>query len=276
MEVVTQGTLISGIRSTKYPTISTYSIIISAACDLAQQKIDKVFYLTAIPLKEWLYSERGFQTATSNIASNTKSKLCTVLSNYGLSWEAIQNFSSDDFNKVINETISKESDKKQAKDSFEKYQQIVAKNLSRQEKGEVYLSNSKAVVSILETIFNGNHSHFVFIPETAISAPIQEKSGLIVDLLEVDYLSSELVKKIANADIDCKVLPSPDLEKYDKQFFLKEGIGFAYPAGEIVSPWREYVLQHFSNCFIRIGVDNPRKADIESMIKNLFQKENQA
>ena len=51
MKKVTQGTLIYGMRSSKYPGVMTYGIIISAACDLAQDKIDKVFYLTAIGIQ---------------------------------------------------------------------------------------------------------------------------------------------------------------------------------------------------------------------------------
>ena len=44
MKDITQGTIISGLRSSKYK-IETYGIIISARCDIANDKINKIYYL---------------------------------------------------------------------------------------------------------------------------------------------------------------------------------------------------------------------------------------
>lgn len=51
---VTQGTILCSIRSDKYPTTRCYGIIISAMCDIAQGKVDKIYLLTAIDAKEWI------------------------------------------------------------------------------------------------------------------------------------------------------------------------------------------------------------------------------
>ena len=43
----TQGTIIEYIRSTKYPEIKCQGIVISARCDLAQEKINQFHCLSA-------------------------------------------------------------------------------------------------------------------------------------------------------------------------------------------------------------------------------------
>ena len=45
--------------------------------------------------------------------------------------------------------------------------------------------------------------------------------------------------------------------------------GYAMPEFDIVSPWIEYIMQRFSNAFIRIGVDGPQKEDVQSMVSRV-------
>ena len=273
MKKVTQGTLIYGMRSSKYPGVMTYGIIISAACDLAQDKIDKVYYLTAIPIKEWLCSDKGFQLVTATPASNYRDNLLKNLEKYKLSWDVVQTLSPYEFELVAAQCISKKGDRDAALVQFEKYYRIAKGNLTFEEKAEVYLSESKAAAGFLGDILSGSNTHYIFIPNQALSEPISEDQGLIVDLLELDYFPTELVKKIADSKIDCKTMSDSEIAVYDERFFLREDPGFAYPIDGITSPWREYVLQHFSNCFVRIGVDNPGKKEAKGIVDILFQKE---
>lgn len=275
MKDVTQGTLIYGMRSIKYPGVMTYGIIISAACDLAQDKIDKVFYLSAIPIKEWLCSDKGFELVTAAPALNYKNNLIKNLEKYELSWEVVQTLSPQEFELVATQYITKKGDRDSALTQFDKYYRIAKGNLTLEEKAEVYLSESKAAASFLGDILNGSNTHFIFIPNSAISEPMSEKQGLIVDLLELDYLPMELIKRIAAGEIDCQIMSEAETSVYDENFFLTEDPGFAYPMHGITSPWREYVLQHFSNCFIRIGVDNPGKNEAKGIVEALFRKEEQ-
>lgn len=275
MKDVTQGTLIYGMRSTKYPGVMTYGIIISAACDLAQDKIDKVFYLTAIPIKEWLCSDKGFQLVTAAPALNYKNNLLRSLEKYELSWDVVQTLSPHEFELVATKCISKKGDRDSALAQFEKYYRIAKGNLTFEEKAEVYLSESKAAASFLGDILSGSNTHYIFIPNQAISESLPEGQGLVVDLLELDYLPMELIKRIADGEIDCQIMSDTETAVYDETFFLKEDPGFAYPMHGITSPWREYVLQHFSNCFIRIGVDNPGKNEAKGIVEALFREEDQ-
>lgn len=64
---IEQGTIIYGSRSKKYPENKCYSIIISARCDVSNNKIDKVYYITAVDVDEWFYTKRGFEVVYENM-----------------------------------------------------------------------------------------------------------------------------------------------------------------------------------------------------------------
>lgn len=51
---VTQGSIISNIRSQKYLKVSCFGIVISARCDIVQNKVDCVHVVSAVPLSIWL------------------------------------------------------------------------------------------------------------------------------------------------------------------------------------------------------------------------------
>lgn len=274
MKDVTQGTLIYGMRSTKYPGVVTYGVLISAACDLEQEKIDKVFYLTAIPLDHWLYSNKGYQVVTAGLVKSCKKSLADCVEKHELSWDVVQTLSQEEFEIIVADNIKSKSERTSAISKFCKYKGVAKETPTLEEKLDVYRDDKKAISGVLEDIFNGANTHFVFVPKKALSDSTFVGQGLIVDLLELDYLSIELVKRIARGEIDVKVLDECEKTSFDERFFIKEYEGYAYPEGDIIPPWREYVLQHFSNCFIRIGVDNPGKSEVRGMVDTLVQKEN--
>ena len=56
---ITQGSIITGVRSAQYQGESCCAVVITARCDLANCKIDKVYYLIALPIDDWFFSETG-------------------------------------------------------------------------------------------------------------------------------------------------------------------------------------------------------------------------
>ena len=70
MSSITQGTVISGVQSEKYKGINCCAIVINARCDLAQEKTNKIYYLIAMPLEEWMFSSIGIPMYCSNGLKN--------------------------------------------------------------------------------------------------------------------------------------------------------------------------------------------------------------
>lgn len=273
MKEVTQGTLIYGLRAVKYPGLTTYGIIITAACDLAQDKVDKVFYLTAIPLKDWLYSDVGFRSVTTACVNGYKQNILSFVEEHDLEWDTALTYSKEDVDRVCTEYKIKTKQKNSFYKQLQEYRKLTKGNLTPDEKSAFYSEKPSVVGDHLGTLFSGANSHYVFVPAKALAESIPVGQGLIVDLLELDYFPIDWVAKIAAGQIDCRVLSEEDMSFYDNRFVLSENDGFSYPSGSINHPWREYVLQHFSNCFIRIGVNNPEKSEINGIVDTLLEKE---
>ena len=74
MNHLTQGSVVYGMRSEKYPEVASYAIIISARCDIANDKIEKLYYLSAVNVRDWFCTEYGFKTAYGDTIKNKKAK----------------------------------------------------------------------------------------------------------------------------------------------------------------------------------------------------------
>lgn len=97
MYSLTQGTIITGVRSDKYSNIRCNGVVISARCDLANCKISKIYYLIAVPSDDWLLSDEGFNIVLSQRQNDLEDKLQTKLGGSGLDWSTLKSFSVEEF-----------------------------------------------------------------------------------------------------------------------------------------------------------------------------------
>lgn len=271
---LTQGTIISGIRSKKYPGIVCNGIVVSARCDLANCKIHNVYYLIAIPVGEWILSDDGFLTVISGRIHEIENKLETRLQEQLLDWETMKNFTSEEFAKVIHEQCAnvKEKDRNDWIATFDTYTKYTTVGLPTDVKKGIISQEQKRINSYLLSIANGQTTHYAYIPEDAYLANKCVDNGLIVDLQELDRVDAQTIDVICAYEMDSEshFLTDAQIEAYNNQFFLHDGPGYAVPDHDIKSPWIEYLMQRFSNSFIRIGVDGPQKTDIEIMTNRIF------
>ena len=57
-----------------------------------------------------------------------------------------------------------------------------------------------------------------------------------------------------------------------RSFWLESESDFVGVEGTIQSPWREHLMQRFSNVFIRIGLDNPSESDFKDLIESCYRE----
>lgn len=269
---MTQGTVINSIRSKKYADCTCFGIMISARCDIANNKVQKFFYLEAVELKSWIFSEVGYNFLMTEKTKAIENKIQELCIKNELDWESLKNFSFDEFENVINTEIEIKNAKNQAIDSFKQYMHYSNDSLSIIDKRNILSKEKKSIINFLLNISNGKDTHFIYIPASAMQNQIED--GLVVDLQEIDYLDANTVKDLCNCLIDEKN-PELDNEKknyYDKRFVLSEGTGYSMEFCEIESPWIEYLLQHFSNMFVRIGVDNLNKSEITEIVEKILKE----
>lgn len=272
MYSLTQGTIITGIRSDKYPNIRCNGVVISARCDLANCKISKIYYLIAVPSDEWLLSDEGFNIVLTQKQNELEDKLQTKFSGSGLDWSTLKTFSIEEFATVIRDReVGLKCNTDKILNDFQTFKNYTSKSLETKEKRTILQNESKSVTSSFLKIANGQMMHYIYVPENAYIKNADINRGLIIDLQELEYISVKDAERLANCEIDIqnKDLSEIDKQRYNNCFFLMDWPGYAMPEFDIVSPWIEYIMQRFSNAFIRIGVDGPQKEDVQSMVSRV-------
>lgn len=276
MYSLTQGTIITGVRSDKYSNIRCNGVVISARCDLANCKISKIYYLIAVPSDDWLLSDEGFNIVLSQRQNDLEDKLQTKLGGSGLDWSTLKSFSVEEFSTVIHDQevgLKKDTDK--VLEVFRTFKNYTSKYLELGDKKAILQNESKSVASSLLKIANGQMMHYIYVPENAYIKDGSIDRGLIIDLQELEYISIRDAERLVNCEIDIqsKDLSEVDKQRYNNCFFLMDWPGYAMAEYDIASPWTEYIMQRFSNAFIRIGVDGPQKEDVQSMVSRVSKQE---
>ena len=276
MYSLTQGTIITGVRSDKYSNIRCNGVVISARCDLANCKISKIYYLIAVPSDDWLLSDEGFNIVLSQRQNDLEDKLQTKLGGSGLDWSTLKSFSVEEFSTVIHDQevgLKKDTDK--VLEVFRTFKNYTSKYLELGDKKAILQNESKSVASSLLKIANGQMMHYIYVPENAYIKDGSIDRGLIIDLQELEYISIRDAERLVNCEIDIqsKDLSEVDKQRYNNCFFLMDWPGYAMAEYDIASPWTEYIMQRFSNAFIRIVVDGPQKEDVQSMVSRVSKQD---
>lgn len=276
MYSLTQGTIITGVRSDKYSNIRCNGVVISARCDLANCKISKIYYLIAVPSDDWLLSDEGFNIVLSQRQNDLEDKLQTKQGGSGLDWSTLKSFSVEEFSTVIHDQevgLKKDTDK--VLEVFRTFKNYTSKYLELGDKKAILQNESKSVASSLLKIANGQMMHYIYVPENAYIKDGSIDRGLIIDLQELEYISIRDAERLVNCEIDIqsKDLSEVDKQRYNNCFFLMDWPGYAMAEYDIASPWTEYIMQRFSNAFIRIGVDGPQKEDVQSMVSRVSKQD---
>ncbi len=271
---ITQGSIISGIRNHRYPNCRCFGIVISARCDLANDKIYKIFYLTAVDVNEWFLTQVGYDLVLKKRVSGLINSLRSALEPLGFVWDIVSRFSKEEFETVLadKEYSIKASTQKTLASSFDNYLRCTLPTLTEEERRMLLKEEEKQMKSVFYEINSGSNSHFTYIPKKAYEQ--NSTGGLIVDHQELDYFTVEQAKYICYGEMDIKSNKLSEQQKsfFDKQFFLTEEPGFSVVYDTIDSPWIEYLMQRFSNTFIRIGVDNVSRNEIDQMVVSITQK----
>lgn len=276
MYSLTQGTIITGVRSDKYPNIRCNGVVISARCDLANCKISKIYYLVAVPSDDWLLSVEGFNIVLSQRQNELEDKLQAKLGGSGLDWSTLKSFSVEDFSTVIHDQeVGLKKDTEKVLEIFLTFKNYTNKYLEPGDKKAILQNENKSVASSLLKIVNGQMMHYIYVPENAYIKDGSIDKGLIIDLQELEYISIRDAERLANCEIDIqsKDLSDADKQRYNNYFFLMDWPGYAMAECDIASPWTEYIMQRFSNAFIRIGVDGPQKEDVQSMVSRVSKQD---
>ncbi len=255
-----QGDIIFGVRSEKYPEFSCYGVVVSASCDIANSKVGKIYYLTALPFEQWILTERGFKRVFGSIVKNKESSIAAKIKGMECSWKILQRFSYEEIKTVIESQECKEKKRNEIMKSVSELFDIKEKETTVEGRKDLLHDEKfcQEAITFLREAEKGSYEHLYFLPKSEIDNCDNEMSDLVIDLQEIDYLSLTDYKDIHTSGIDYLLLSECEGNKrflWQKKFWLKCDMDYVYANGQVRSPRREHLIQRFAHVFNRIGIN---------------------
>lgn len=300
---IDQGTVIYGIRSSKYPTVPCYGVIITARCDIAQKKVPKYYFLIAVDASDWFRTEHGYGLVYRTTIHDLRSSINSMANEIDLNGDVLISLNSSDLKTVLlNKHLECSGDKKnlskidRLSNKILEYRIFNDVTMTDEQRGQAIKKKPKQAEDELSKIDKGDKNHYYYLPQHAYLKNSVYNKGLIVDLLEIGKLSLQDAEMIRTPGIDYQILPqlpTPEdmievintgvRQEIDRMFnsinenrrlsakyWLNNDSDFVVVEGVIQSPWCEHLMQRFSNAFIRIGIDNPTKKDYSEVIARCY------
>ncbi|RVJ77340.1 hypothetical protein [Sinorhizobium medicae] len=250
-----QGVIFSCARAERYGGCAIYGVVITARCDLAQDKFPVLNYIPVVKLDDWLLRD-GFEILHSRAAGDVESRLHSALDNAAIA-KSILN--SQPPRQILEAIFRAQNADKKIRNAEPKFAEIVERYElinSLSESGhdpicDLFEMNAALAKALLKELALNRLTGYYFLPAVTDDG---EKSGYVALMREVSRLPRELAMRIANgldADDGC-LATNPSWATY----VSFEHEPFAMPIGEIPSPAIEHFLQTFSALFGRIGLDD--------------------
>ena len=311
---ITQGSVITNIRSLKYPNFPCFGIVINARCDFAQDKIQNFYLLSALPIKQWINEVLVDEILENDVVTRRK-KLLEFAEQSQVDIESFLEMNDEDFREKLKriESLERKGIDKLVNlfKNWKNAEALLEKPPAEKKSG----ISSDRLINKLTPLFNGNVTNRCFIPKTsysgnsinAIASHIQEAvnissenlmlpaevvetlrslslqlhritpeksedseltEGMVVDLFDILALSMELKAPIEAGEYTRNTMP----EKYRHLFCFDSDEQQVQVESIVSSPYVEYIMQHFSNAFVRIGVDNASESQIQQFCEEIVNE----
>lgn len=257
---ITQGTVFSCARASRYAGCEVHGLTITARCDVAQQKYPVLNYLPLVKLKDWLRRD-GLDILVEQEKSEQDGNLKAMLRQAGLSDALATAIALEEIEKT--HFPADQGNKAQRKLS-EKFAGYVAevrefKNIESDGDSEalfLWFSNNrtKRIEEIVRRLSrHGVLGHYLL---ERIATEDSHDTGYVCLLREVVTLPRNVAERIGKG-VDKATYEGLCGESMAGQGLMIGADDLAMPVVEIGSPTIEHILQSFSNLFGRIGVADP-------------------
>lgn len=273
MDGLDQGTILLGLRSNKYPEIPCYGIVITASCDISNDKVAKLYFLIGVDAKRWFCTEYAYRQVLKTKIKNLFDPVEKMCRQFGLDARVIQGFTLEEVRTVIADSITQKSDRDKFEKLYQSYAAYCRLGMDDEARRLVVQKETKLVQTFLKEIEKGKMFHLFYLPKSAyLPNSSQTDDGLIVDLQEIGSISMRDAKQIVGPGIDNLLLVGESeavRSQLRAQFWLEREDDFVWIEGKVASPWREHLMQRFALDFARIGLDGATEQDYEKLAKSI-------
>jgi len=255
---MTQGTIFTCAVAGDYVACPVHGLILTARCDIAQDKVRVHNYLPVVSLDDWLHRD-GRIVLAQRVRSDAAGTMRDVLQKSGFT-PAILDVEHP--RKVLATLFTDSSDKnlrqrfERACARFELAEQCVSsapgERLCLALGQEVPKLREALLSELAQNVLNG----FYFLRSID---PNDAEFGHVILIREIQSIPRQLAHAVASGlehDLYRNMCQS-DSHMQDKLVMAPGDI--AYPVGRVTSPHLEHILQTFAFLFSRIGLPDPDK-----------------
>lgn len=267
---LTQGVIFLGGLAENYNDCQTYGLILTARCDVANDKIQTYNYLPVVPLDRWLHYD-GQLILAGRLAADAYGKMKSYLKHINQSTSILE---TETPRRVL-EILFQSSEKNIAKtrQSFisacEQYELADVAGSGAPNDGHCISLQKTAphiAAGLLCELVQQRLSGYYFLPQID---PDGSDEGFVVILREIRHIPRHLAEAICHGistkEYDQMVISDASLAGR-LRIMVDE---MAMPISMLQSPNIEHLMQCFSMLFGRIGIaDIPR-----DYIDNLWQRQ---
>lgn len=252
---LTQGCIFTCAKAENYDCTPVYGFVITARCDIEQDKVPVVNYLPVVSLDDWLERD-GFDVLHSRLVKDLQGSLKGILKSCEMSESILETHPLRDIEASF---FAGPSLGKPYKTHAKRLSEIIATlefldgdfSGRHSRAGELYGLNDKLSSTLLKELVEHRLNGYYFLPSIDDS---HDDPGFVILLREVRHIRDDIARRVANG---LELRPWEDDSKFDGLTFGVDK--FAMPVGELTSPAVEHVMQTFGQLFGRIGLDDPPK-----------------
>lgn len=273
MDGLDQGTVLLGLRSDKYPGIPCYGIVITASCDISNDKVAKLYLLTGVDAKRWFSTEYAYHQVYDAKIENLFKPVEDMCRRFSLDADEIRKFTVEDVQAVIKDYLTRKTDLDKFERLHQQYAAYCRPGMDDKARRLAVQQDTKPALNFLKEVGKEKIFHFFYLPKAAyLQNSSQMDDGLIIDLQEITAISMRDAKRIVGEGIDNLILireNEGERARLRAQFWLEGEEDFVAIEGKVISPWREHLMQRFVRDFARIGLNGATEHDYEKLVKSI-------
>lgn len=272
----TQGSILEDVRSKRYNGIRCKGVVITARCDIFNDKVNDYHYLTAISLSDWIYEIIYFEII-DELINDVMNNIKGYAKDKKLDYETLVSFGIDRVKIVLEANAKGQKEITKVNEWIEKwkrYNEYQQKEISRELRKDILMEyGTKKLKNKIKPVYNGPYKKFCFIPSQAYKTDSSLVDGIVIDLQDIHQVDKRIISDILAYKYDFKLIDTiEEREIINKAFFFENENDFVIVDNKIESPWIEYLLQLFANTYIRIGVDNANEDEITKYCESFLRE----
>lgn len=268
---LTQGSIFCCAVAGRYPNSNVYGVVITARCDLAQDKYPVLNYLPVIPLRDWLRQD-GLDILVENELASINGQVRGELKQANLSERLLDAVTIAE---IAEKNFSLGTGDKASNKTAERFRAIVKRVAEFEALIKIgdsdatflwFVKNKPSEVDAIITRLSKNSVSGYYFLE-CIDLDDTDPQGYVCLLREVYSIPKAVSDKIAGGLTEEALKLVPGCANVSLNFRHEH---LSMPVVEIDSPTIEHLLQSFTQLFGRIGVADP-ETDVISRIQGLVK-----